>query len=303
MTFITMDYKLQYITKLFQKTSNKAIENYVLSRLWHRLDNDQIKMVPQQYVNRHDDKYALTDVYFPQVNIHVEVNEPEHYKSDERMEADKRRKIEIENHPGHQVVVVDCRKSLSQIHKDIDDVVDIINSLICEQKKLGQYKPWQPEIERNPNFWKQKNIISVIDEISFNNIEDVCSLFNADFKKTIRGFQRTGGIKHPQNQNIVIWWPSEMNRQGWKNELDEQNGKITETNNEQEKRSEHYERIRRNNKNEIRYVFFHYKDFLGLTSYKFKGVFAYDDENSKKEIGTVWKKIAEKIILIPNKYE
>ena len=65
-----MNYKVEYITRLFQKTSSKAIESYCLSRLWHRLDNDEIKIVPQQYVNRHTDKYALTDVYLPQFKIH-----------------------------------------------------------------------------------------------------------------------------------------------------------------------------------------------------------------------------------------
>ncbi|WP_027000749.1 AbaSI family restriction endonuclease [Eisenibacter elegans] len=76
-----MNYKVEYITRLFQKTSSKAIENYCLTRLWHRLDNDEIKFVPQQYVNRHTDKYALTDVYLLQFKIHIEVNEPAHYTS------------------------------------------------------------------------------------------------------------------------------------------------------------------------------------------------------------------------------
>jgi hypothetical protein len=71
-----MNAKVEYISKLFQKTSFKALENYCLTRLWHKLDNDEIKFVPQQYVNRHTNKYALTDVYLPQFQIHIEVNEP-----------------------------------------------------------------------------------------------------------------------------------------------------------------------------------------------------------------------------------
>lgn len=62
-----MDYKLEFLSKLFQKTSKKALENYVLTRLWHKLDDFDVKIIPQQYVNRHEDKFALTDVYFPQV--------------------------------------------------------------------------------------------------------------------------------------------------------------------------------------------------------------------------------------------
>jgi len=63
-----MDNKVEYITRLFQRTSSKAIENYCLTRLWHKLDNYEIKIIPQQYVGRHSDKYALTDVYLPHLN-------------------------------------------------------------------------------------------------------------------------------------------------------------------------------------------------------------------------------------------
>ena len=80
------DYKLEYVTRLFEKTNNKKIENYVITRLWHKLDNVDIKMVPQQYVSRDNSKYALTDIYFPQFGICVEVNEPAHYFTQEKIE-------------------------------------------------------------------------------------------------------------------------------------------------------------------------------------------------------------------------
>jgi len=295
-----MSYKLQYISKLFQKTSKKAIENYVLTRLWHRIDNDEVKMIPQQYVNRHLNKYALTDVYFPQFKIHVEVNEPVHYNSKERILADKQRKIEIESQTGHKVYVIDCRKHLLEIHRDIDKIVNVINSVIKELKKTNEFKPWQADDERNPEFWKKKNSISIKDEVSFNNIEDICKLFDADFNKTKRGYLRRGGVNHPHDNKILLWWPSEKTRQGWLNKLDENNETITETHEEAQKKQKHFKDHL--NTEQIRYTFFHHKDILGLTSYKFKGVFAYDTKKSRAEIGTVWKKIGDKITLIPNRY-
>ena len=101
------------------------------------------------------------------------------------------------------------------------------------------FKPWQPDIERNPLHWKEKKKISVSDEISFNNIEDICNLFDADFNKTKRGFLRRGGILHPKNNGTLLWWPSERTRQGWINKLRNDEQEIIETHEEAHKREQH----------------------------------------------------------------
>lgn len=288
-----MDRKTEYVTRLFQKTSFKKIENYCLTRLWHKLDNDEIEFIPQQYVNRHVDKYALTDVFLPQFGLHVEVNEPAHYENLERIEADKRRKIEIESKTGHKVKVIDCRPELKLIHKQIDEIVFEINRRIKEQILCNTFKPWNPSIERNPDYWKAQKNIKVEDKISMNSIEDICKLFDADFNKTKRGYQRRGSIAHPKDSNFELWWPSEITRQGWLNKLSDDGLTIIETHTEESKRNEHYKKYLQSK--QIRIVFFHYKDILGFTSYNFKGVFKYDKENSKPEIGTVWRRSSEKL--------
>jgi len=288
-----MNYKLEYITRLFQKTSRKAIENYCLTRLWHRLVNDEIIIVPQQYVNRHTDKYALTDVYLPQFKIHIEVNEPAHYHSPERIKADEFRKQQVESKSGHKLYVIDCRQDILQIHKQIEDIVQIINIALADQKANCTFKPWQPDIERNPDYWKSKITINVIDDISFNSIEDICKLFDADFNKTKRGFLRQGGLTHPKNKNYFLWWPSDNKRFGWLNVLSADDLEITESHSDNIKNAEHYNKCL--NTPEIRIVFFHYKDILGLTSYRFKGVYAYDNVKSKPEKGTVWKRISDNL--------
>lgn len=288
-----MNFKLEYIIRLFQKTSNKAIENYCLSRLWHRLNNDKIKFVPQQYVNRHFDNYALTDVYLPQFKIHIEVNEPAHYNSIERIQQDQIRKNEIENNSGHKLFVIDCRPELKEIHSQIDEIIQFINIKLKEQKSNGTFKPWQPDIERNSNYWKTKILIKVEDEISFSNIEDICNLFDADFNKTKRGFLRRGGLIHPKNNKYLLWWPSETTRQGWLNKLSIDEQEIIETHTDEIKRTKHFNEHL--NSEQIRIVFFYNKDILGLTSYKFKGVYIYDKLKSNPNLGSVWKRLKENI--------
>lgn len=284
--------KVEYITRFFQRISSKAIENYCLTRLWHKLDNDEIKIIPQQYVGN-SKEYSLTDAYFPQLKIHIEVNEAEHYYSSKKIQEDEQRKIQIESKTGHKLFVIDCRQNLTEVHKQIDDIVEIINFAILNQKTKGLFKPWQPDIETNPNFWKSKIFIRTQDDVSLNNIEDICMLFDADFNKTKRGYLRLGGLLHPKNKNYLIWWPSEKSRQGWLNRLSSDENEITETHIDNSKRNEHFNEYK--NSHQIRIVFFHYKDILGLTSYKFKGVFSYDSFKSNSETGIVWTKISDNL--------
>jgi hypothetical protein len=295
-----MNYKLDYISRLFQKTSGKRIEHYVISRIWHLLDNYDVKMTPQQYVSRKLTKYALTDIYFPQIGFHVEVNEPAHYESEEKINSDLKRKQEIEKNTGHQVFEIDCRHNLIGIHSQIDELVQKINSKVKNQIAIEKFKPWKPENEHNPKHWKNKGSISISDEISFHTIEDICLLFNADFQKTKRGFLRRGAIGNPETENQIIWWPSERPRSGWINDFNEIEGTITETHSDSKKKSDHYHHHKTNPY--IRIVFYHYKDILGLKNYKYVGVFENDFEKSNPEIGTVWKLIGDELNLKTNEF-
>ena len=38
-----MDYKLEYMERLFAKIGKKKTESYVISRIWHQLDDDRVK--------------------------------------------------------------------------------------------------------------------------------------------------------------------------------------------------------------------------------------------------------------------
>lgn len=63
-----IDFKLDYMATMFRKISHKRFETYVIQRIWHRLNDNEIQFVTQQYVDRpKDDEYALADLYLPQV--------------------------------------------------------------------------------------------------------------------------------------------------------------------------------------------------------------------------------------------
>jgi hypothetical protein len=91
----------------------------------------------------------------------------------------------------------------------------------------------------------------------------------------------------------LLWWPSEKSRQGWLNKLSSDDQEIIETHSDDIKRTNHFNNLL--NSQEIRIVFFHYKDILGLTSYRFKGIYSYDNVKSTPETGTVWKRISNSL--------
>ena len=84
------------------------------------------------------------------------------------------RKSQIETNTGHKVFVIDCREDLTGIHSQIHNLVSHINKLYTKQNEKGTFKPWRPDNEYNPIYWKEKGIISTTDEISFHTIDDIC---------------------------------------------------------------------------------------------------------------------------------
>jgi very-short-patch-repair endonuclease len=59
--------------------------------IWHQLNDLNIKFITQQYVSQ-PNGFALTDMFFPQINFHIEIDEPHHKHS---IENDLTRETDI----------------------------------------------------------------------------------------------------------------------------------------------------------------------------------------------------------------
>lgn len=279
-----MDYKLEYMTKLFAKISKKKIENYVISRIWHQLGRTDIKFVIQQYINRTGDKYALADLYLPQINLFIEVNEPHHYQTDNKIEIDKIRNEEISQiTKSQEVIEINCDCLLEEIHKQIDNVVAKIEQKINELGK--KFRPWGGEDSLSVEYHKKKGYLSVDEDDYFRTIDDICEVFGAKAKH--KGFLRAGGADHPTISKLKIWWPNKEHSI-WKNELDKEGEIILEYNQDEKKRIEHLNRYINNP--ETRIVFFKERDDLGICLFKFVGLFEINKEKSNKEKKLVWER-------------
>lgn len=299
-----MDYRLQYIAKLFERTSKKKYENYTISRLWHKLSDIDIEFIPQQYVKRNDLNYSLTDLYLPQIGLHVEINEPAHNANEEKILADKIRNQEIIMQTNHNLKIIDFStkdpnndskiiiKTFEEINKDIDDLVLYIESEITKKKQNKIFKPWADPKEFSPDYHLEKGYLNADENPNFTKIADICKLFSA--KEPKRGFLRKGGVQNPMNKRYFIWWPNEDNKQ-WNNYITEDDSLIFEKHNNPETCISHIKDVI--NKNETRIVFFRSTDVLNFKFYRFKGVYIIDHEQTNNENGIVWKRIDKSIKL------
>ena len=282
-----MDYKLDYITRMLTKISHKRLESYVIHRIWDKLDNPDIHFVFQQYVVRKSGKYALADLYLPQLGLVVEINEPAHYKN---TEADAIRNAEISEHADVEVIncynVIDKQAvacSLEELNQRTDEVVEKIRQRI----KDADFHPWKgadtvAEI-------RQRGILRVEDNVSLSTIDDIAAVFGT--KPKHRGFLRASDVwvRDKENQDLV-WWPNTTHPK-WCNELSPDKLTIREYPKAEAEREGHMKYHL--GKGVRRITFLKYTDWLGMNTYRFVGVFQLNPEKSLKENKCVWERISD----------
>lgn len=279
-----MDYKLEYMTRLFAKISKKKTETYVISRIWHQLNDDRIKFVVQQYIRRTQDKYALADLYLPQLDIFIEINEPFHKNN---AEIDRIRNDEILQVTHSKPIVIDCDNSIEHIHAKITEVVQQIKQAIIERG--DKFIPWDGGSTLSVEYHRKKGYLKVDESEYIRTIDEAFAVFGAKAKH--RGFLRVAGASIPNKENEIVWCPNIVHRI-WCNELSEDGLEIREYNKgDEQARREHIERYMSSNQRRI--TFFREEDELGFRFYRFVGVFELNKNKSKKENKCVWERISD----------
>ena len=287
-----MDYELEYMECLFDSIKSKKTESYVIHRIWNKLDDDRVRFVTQQKITLPNGKYALADLYLPQLNIFVEVNEPYH---DKQKAQDKYRNETIVELTEADQFIIECGKgtdkcewkSLSEIHQQIDECVTFIKKRITA---IGnQLKPWSISESLTVEFHKNKGYLKVGDHDALRTIDDICRLTGG--VKRDRGFLRAGTAGLPQHPDMELWFPCVNNRSNWLNEKSGDGQTIYESNTKDPKKN--YDHIEDSiKKNLQRVTFFKFKDNLGIENYFFLGIFRIDAEASRKDKKCVWRRVS-----------
>ena len=289
-----MDYELEYMEYLFDSIKSKKTESYVIHRIWNKLDDDRVRFVTQQKITLPNGKYALADLYLPQLNIFVEVNEPYH---DKQKEQDKYRNETIVKLTEADQFIIECGKgtdkcewkSLSEIHQQIDECVTFIKKRITDVGE--QLKPWSMSESLTVEFHKNKGYLNVDDNDALRTIDDICMLTGG--VKRDRGFLRAGTAGLSQHPDMELWFPRVNNRSNWLNEKSADGQTIYESNTKDPKKN--YDHIEDSiKKNLQRVTFFKFKDSLGIENYFFLGIFRIDAEASRKDKKCVWRRVSTK---------
>lgn len=277
--------KKEFIIGQLGRTKNKKYEAYVVTRIINLLDDFSIKFITQQYVTRPEGR-ALTDLFFPQFGIHIEVDEGQHFIVC-NIEEDKICEADIINATGHEIVRVDVTKSFDDINIQISEVVKKIK----RHRDKGQFVAWDIDSEFNPETYIERGYIDVSDNVAFKTIKDACNCFGHNYS----GYQRAGA-SHP-NPDILLWFPKLFPNGEWDNQISHDEETIIEKNEDAEKAKEHViSHI--NNKEKYqhqRIVFAKVKGNLGDTLYRFRGLYQLDIQKSNENTGLVWKRTETRV--------
>lgn len=265
------------------------------------MDDDRVKFVVQQYVRIDKDKYALADLYLPQLNIFIEINEPFH---ENNIERDKLRNEKIMDITHSALCTIVCGtktedqdgkevihwKPLDEIHRQITEVVSLIKQRISE---LGEnFKPWDDVSTLSVEYHRNKGYLRVEDNECLRTVDDVAAVFGT--KPKHRGFLRASGAGVPNKKGWIIWWPN-TNHTRWCNKPSPDGMYIYEYPTKENKSVTQVDHLKQwlDAPEETRVTFLRSEDDLGFCFYRFVGVFRLNKEKSVHENKCVWERISD----------
>lgn len=296
----------EYLSLMFNvRTYGKKYENYIVNAIYSRINNPELIPVTQQYVKNINDnrKYYLLDLYFPQLNYGVEVDEGQHLTTEHKI-SDKQRAMNI-------LSAIECEedrisifnddkslRTIKEINKDIDKIVKKIKNKIKKyEAKNGKLK-WLTNEELKTIIFKRR-ILDIRDDVTFRSFVDVYNFIKG--QKVIKGTYHCG---RKINSKYHLWVPqltiiqedgSSNSLGGWKNFLSEDHKEVREAVPQYMKKEiiegpwhEDFKRI----------VFMKMKDRFGKPCTKFIGVFkATEIVRDKNDKVRIYKRINTKINL------
>ena len=303
--------KLEHLALMLNKrTKGKKYENFIINSIYTKIMNPELIPVTQQYVeNSHESQnnkknYYLLDLYFPQLNYGIEIDESHHLNKEnsllDKIRAEdilgsiqcKQGRISIYNEDG-------SLKKYDEINNEIDEQVKYIKKLIIETEKNTNKKLQWQDNEARKNMIIKKGIFGTKDDVDFEGVTEIYNLLGNNVKNLGRCFVKL-------NERYKLWVPylaiklkdgSIKTKNGWTNILNEDNSVITEVVGNMEKCDSRNLPEGDWNENGIkRIVFMHIRDSFGKDRVRFLGVYeAFKLERPEGKQKRYYKRIAEEI--------
>lgn len=306
---------VRYISLHLSKIQHKQSELYAISRLFHKLDDPTIKFVFQQciYYSPSKRRKALADLYLPQFNMIIEVDEPHHLST---KEADEKRAEGIrEVNPGVIIehipfaIEVDGERvdlDDSTINTRIDDIVSIIRQMKNQQVVAGTFIPWSCGEDKTADYYIKKGYLSVEEGDALKNVNEVLHI-DAGYKDHI---EHWSGFKPITSAKDSYFWCPGLSNKDWSNILSSDGKELSEerltdiinkkTN--KVKMTAAQRNIKEVEKdlltpNRKRITFVREKTVLGEIQLRFAGIFVIDREKSLAAKHPIWRRIETKLFL------
>ncbi|THK40631.1 hypothetical protein E8Q33_12250 [Methylophaga sp. SB9B] len=209
--------KTDYILRSLRKLSHKTWELFIITRILHELDDDEIEFVTQQLVRRPDASRALTDLYFPQLDLHLEIDEPFH---NYQLRTDQLREQDIVLITGHRIERIKVldeagqQKPLHRIRFEVDNFVSLIKKLKESQIKKAHFIAWDWDKKFSSVPIIERGYLDVEDNVTFRKQTEAMRCFGFIGK----GYQR-GDWPIPDGTHDRIWFPRLFEHFIWHNEL------------------------------------------------------------------------------------
>lgn len=293
--------KDEHILRILTKLKHKKYEYFVVSRIIQQIFDSDIKFVCQQLVRRPDGRgRALLDMYFPQLNISLEIDEPQHENKENKL-SDKQRTRDIINvaqldEKRIQILSENGQlKSLTRIAKDTDSFLEYLQEKAAHVRADGEWVPWDFDNELTAKPHLARGYIDAADDVLLRRHIDAIELFG----RKLKGHQG-GGWVPPKSYNLtMIWFPRLYKNDKWDNSLSDDGTQIIEKN--LDDRGLSIMNQDQYGPNHHRAVFARRDEPLIGTLYRFVGVFEYSKAASRDLGAAVYDKISNRINLEPSK--
>lgn len=283
--------KVDYLIRTFSRTKRKDYENYILNAIWQGIDCIDIRPVTQQFVRVNADKYYLIDLYFPQINIGIEVDEAFHKKN---IELDLKRSLTIEEKLSSiredslfEIKRVDATLSLQELTVRIKEISLEIKEKIIE----NDITQWDTDISVKERV-EEKGFLSVDDFYRFRLMTDVA---NQLFFKEYKGFQRGSFSTIVEDTPVAVWFPiisteDKKEHNQWLNYLDNTWSILEEKNIRGDDKLHHHKL------GELRIVCAKIRDHFGKFNYRYIGNFKLNNISADNKVRS-YVKISETLYI------
>lgn len=294
--------KLDHIAYMFNvRTKGKKYENFIVNAIYTKISNSELMPVTQQYVKNLKDprRYYLLDLYFPQINFGVEIDERQHFSKDGELFDEKRAEniksaIECDE---MRIPIIDKEtrrmRSYSEICVDIDNIVEMIKQKIAKANGVH----WETNEDRK-KVVLANGMFHVNDDVNYSSITEIynicggCRSTGKEATSLRRGYYKLTNKYHLWVPTLTI--VSEENRDKiselkYLNYLNEDKTIITEVHNKAEGPVNGY------NSDCERVVFMRMRDIFGRHCIKFIGIFKFDRVEEDKKC--IYKRVGDNIMI------